>query len=93
MLSTLWFNDKLYLPVKVEIDVLAELTAEERVTEILASYQVLKKQDNMSIVNKSESLGEFLQKSPKVDVLEEMNIKRVKPSDSRFAFVSTSWKI
>ena len=72
---------------------LAELTAEERVTKILSSYQVLKKQEDLLFENEGESLGEYLQKAPKVDVLEEMNIKRVKPSDSRFAFVSTSWKI
>ena len=72
---------------------LAELTAEERVTKILSSYQVLKKQDDLLFENEGESLGEYLQKAPKIDVLEEMHIKRVKPSDSRFAFVSTSWKI
>ena len=72
---------------------LAELTAEERVTKILSSYQVLKKQDDLLLENEGESLGEYLEKAPKIDILEEMNIKRVKPSDSRFAFVTTSWKI
>lgn len=72
---------------------LAELTAEERVTEILSSYQVLKKLDNLPITTERDNLGNFLQTAPKVDLLEEMNIKRVKPSDSRFAFISTKWKI
>ena len=70
-----------------------ELTAEENVTKILSAYQVLKKQKDLPIINDAESLGDYLEKAPKIDVLEEMNIKRVKPSDSRFAFVSTQWKI
>ena len=72
---------------------LAELTAEERVTKILSSYQVLKKEKDLTITNSGENLGSYLQAAPKVDILEEMNIKRVKPSDPRFAFVSTKWKI
>ena len=43
---------------------LAELTAEERVTKILSSYQVLKRQDDLSFENEGESLGEYLQKAP-----------------------------
>ena len=72
---------------------ISDLTAEERVTKILSSYQVLKKQKDSPIVNDAENLGEYLETAPKIDILEEMNIKRVKPSDSRFAFVSTRWKI
>ena len=86
-------NAKLGIPISMEYEMAADLTAEERVTKILSSYQVLKKQDDLLFENEGESLGEYLQKAPKVDVLEEMNIKRVKPSDPRFAFVSTSWKI
>ena len=70
---------------------IAELTAEERVTELLASYQVLKKLDNSLITNDVDSLGNYLESAPKVDILEEMNIKRCEPSDSRFAFVNTKW--
>ncbi len=72
---------------------IAELTAEERVTKLLSSYQVLKKQEDLPIINDSENLGDYLETAPKVDILAEMNIKRVQPSDSRFAFVSTQWKI
>ena len=72
---------------------IAELTAEERVTQLLSSYQVLKKHEDLPIINEGENLGEYLETAPKVDILAEMNIKRVQPSDSRFAFVSTQWKI
>ena len=72
---------------------ISELTAEERVTKILSSYQVLKNPNNSPITNEVENLGDYLETAPKIDILEEMNIKRRKPSDSRFAFVSTQWKI
>ena len=52
---------------------IAELTAEERVTKILSSYQVLEKCDNFSIENDYKNLGDFLSTAKPIDILEEMN--------------------
>ena len=62
---------------KESFGMISDLTAEERVTKILSSYQVLKKQKDSPIVNDTENLGEYLETAPKIDILEEMNIKRV----------------
>jgi len=72
---------------------LAELTAEESVTKILSSYQILRSGKDSFVDSERKNLGKFLQTAPKVDLLDELNIKKVSPSDKRFAFINTRWKI
>ena len=73
----------------------AELTAEEVVTKLLTSNQILKPtKKNLYISNPVSNLGEFLINNPEENSLEDFVIEILKepPENERYSFIKGSWK-
>ena len=67
----------------------AELTAEEIVTNILSSKEIIKDKKNNFYISNGFSLGEYLKKMPLEEIVQEPAIKE----DSKYTFIDKSkWK-
>lgn len=72
----------------------AELTAEEVVTKLLTSNQILKPSNNYYFTKPVSNLGEYLINNPEEDSLEDFDIEILKepPENERYSFIKGSWK-
>ena len=69
----------------------AELTAEQIVTNLLSSHEILKRSKENFYINSTNSLGEYLENLPEEAVVEEPSF--VDESLAKYSFIKNSWKI
>ena len=69
----------------------AELTAEQIVTNILSSHEILKRSKENFYINSANSLGEYLENLPEEAFIEEPPF--VDESLAKYSFIKNSWKI
>ena len=62
-----------------------ELSQEEIVTRLLSSNQIIKNQNNMTMLYKTKTLGEFLKESK--------NDSSELPIISKYSFIKSKWVI
>ncbi len=67
----------------------AELTAEEIVTNLLSSHEILKRSKENFYINSTNSLGEYLENLP--EETEESSL--VDESLAKYSFIRNKWKI
>lgn len=67
----------------------AELTAEEIVTNLLSSHEILKSKKNFGGITSSANLGEYLENLPEEELIQEPIVEET----SRFSFIKNEWKI
>ena len=67
----------------------AELTAEEIVTNLLSSHQILKRQKENFYITNPHNLGDFLKNAP-----ETASIEDVEPTiTEKYTFIKSKWSI
>lgn len=67
-----------------------ELTAEEIVTDLLSSHEILKRKRLNFYVSDQLNLGEYLKNLPQEELLEE---QKVEEEDSKYTFIKNNWVI
>ena len=67
---------------------IAELTTEEIVTDLLSSHQILKREDGNFYISNIYNLGDFLNSIPKEPINDSVSEDKIK-----YTFIKNRWEI